>query len=151
MRWIPFLPEPGPLCVYTCAMAIRRSSFDTLGGFDVAFDFLDSDIDFCMSAWRQGWKVHQAPELTAFHVGGGSPQATSARVARFYKNRWLLLRKHGKIRSPRLVRLAVVARLTAEFWLLRALASLPGRARESFADKVRGRAMALEVCRRHYA
>src|SRR5262249_47030155 len=67
---------------------------------------------------RAGYHLKVRPDLLAFHEGGGAPQATSARVLRAYKNRWLLLRKHGKLRRPELVRALVLLRLRAE-WLAR--------------------------------
>lgn len=127
------------LCVYTCAMALRRSAFDEVGGFDEAFDWLDLDHDLCMSARRAGWRVVHEPELVAFHQGSGAPQRVSHRVRRFYRNRWLLLRKHGKIRHPGPVRILVVARLAAELALLRLLGPLFVRDPAVRADKLAGR------------
>lgn len=117
--WERIRPRPGRLCVYTCAMALRLSAFEALGGFDEAFDWLDLDHDLCMRAWRAGWRVEQAPELVAFHQGSGAPQTTSRRVVRFYRNRWYLLRKHGKIRHPGPARALVTGRLAAELFALR--------------------------------
>lgn len=139
-----------PLCVYTCAMAMRRSMFDAIGGFDEQFDWLDLDHDLCMSAWRQGWRVAQADELRAYHVGGGTPQATSARVVRFYRNRWLLLRKHGKIRWPRAVRWAVATRLAAEYVALRAGALAWQGTQACAEDKLKSRIESLRVCFTEY-
>lgn len=148
-RWERVRPRPGRLCVYTCAMVLRRSAFDALGGFDEAFDWLDLDHDLCMRAWRAGWRVEQAPGLVAFHQGSGAPQSTGERVLRFYKTRWLLLRKHGKIRRPALARAAILLRLRAELLALRLGGGLLGR-RMDVADKRAGRERVYRYCAEHY-
>lgn len=145
-----FLDRGAPLCVFTCAMAVRKSAFEALGGFDEAFDWLDLDLDLCMRAHRAGWRVEAAPEIVAFHQGSGAPQATSQRVLRFHKTRWLLLRKSGKIRRPRLVRALVLARLRFEILLLRLAGRLLVRRPEDLADKLAGRRAALRHGTEHY-
>jgi GT2 family glycosyltransferase len=32
--------------LHSCAIGIRRKAFDSIGGFDEDFDFLDADLDF---------------------------------------------------------------------------------------------------------
>ena len=150
-RWERVRPRPGRLCVYTCAMVLRRSAFAALGGFDEAFDWLDLDHDLCMRAWRAGWRVEQAPGLVAFHQGSGAPQETSRRVARFYRNRWYLLRKHGKVRRPGLVRALVLGRLRAELLLLRLLGRFLFRDPAVRADKLSGRRSLLREARQWLA
>jgi GT2 family glycosyltransferase len=139
-----------PLCVYACAMALRRSAFAELGGFDERFDWLDFDHDFSMRVHRSPWQLRILPEVVVRHSGSGAPQRSSQRVRRFYRNRWLLLAKHGKIRWPILVRGVIVARLAVEALALRTLAALPGRHRTSMREKARGRELALgELMRQH--
>jgi GT2 family glycosyltransferase len=141
--------EDGPVCVYTCAMALSRAAFDGLGGFDEGFDWLDLDVDLCMRARRAGWQVVHVPALAAFHEGAGTPQRTSERVLRFYKNRWRLLRKFGRIRRPALVRGLIVGRLAGELAALRLLGPLLVRDREARRDKLAGRRRTLEHVRLH--
>lgn len=138
----------GNLCVYTCAMALRRAAFDDLGGFDETFDWLDLDNDLCMVARKAGWRVVHEPALVAFHKGSGAPQTTSQRLLRFYKNRWRLLSKHGKIRHPGLVRALMLGRLGGELLALRLLGRLLVRDAQALADKVTGRRQVLEHVRR---
>jgi GT2 family glycosyltransferase len=137
----------GRISVYACAMAVRRSAYLELGGFDIGLDWLDLDHDLCMKAWAGGWTVRHDPELVAIHEGAGAPQSTEARVRRFYRSRWRLLRHHGRIRSPRLVRWLVVARLRAERAVLRGLAALPGPRREHWRRKLDGRRELIELIR----
>ncbi|HXH07151.1 MAG TPA: glycosyltransferase [Vicinamibacterales bacterium] len=52
---------------FACAM-IRRSVFDELGGLDaehlpVAFN----DVDFCLRAWRRGYRVLYTPHAVLYH------------------------------------------------------------------------------------
>ena len=145
-----FLDRGAPLCVFTCAMAVRKSAFEALGGFDEDLDWLDLDLDLCMRARRAGWGVEAAPEIVAFHQGSGAPQATSQRVLRFHKARWLLLRKSGKIRRPRLVRALVLARLRLEILLLRLAGSRLFRRPGDLEDKLAGRRAALRHGAEHY-
>ncbi|HRC86908.1 MAG TPA: glycosyltransferase, partial [Thermoanaerobaculia bacterium] len=91
LRW--FAPKDGPISVYTCAMAIRRTAFAELGGFDESFDWLDLDHELSMKVNRSTWHLRRMPELLAYHEGSGTPQTTNARVLRFYKTRYRLLTK----------------------------------------------------------
>jgi GT2 family glycosyltransferase len=103
-----------PINVFTCAMAVRRDAILSFGGFDERYDWLDLDHDICMAARRAGQRVGALVNARVVHEGGGAPQGTSDRVWRFYKNRWYLLRKFGKIRWPRLVRALLLTRLALE-------------------------------------
>ena len=102
--------------VYTCAMAIRRSVFEEVGGFDEKFDWTDLDHDLSMNVARSNWKVDVLPEVVAFHEGSGTPQGVNARLLRFHKNRWYLLTKHGRIKSRAMTRALVLARLRLELF-----------------------------------
>jgi GT2 family glycosyltransferase len=144
----PTNQSSGGLCVFTCAMAVRKAAFEELGGFDERFDWLDLDLDFCMRARRAGWGVEHFPELVAFHRGSGAPQRTRERVLRFYRNRWLLLTKFGKIRHPLLVRSLIGLRLAIELLLLVAVGRLVLRAPGEWSDKTAGRVAILKWCLR---
>lgn len=134
----------GRTSVYTCAMAVRREAVLELGGFDERFDWLDLDHELCMKVHRSRYRVGRLPEVVAFHEGSGTPQRSSERVLRFYKARWLLLTKFGKVRHPGLVRRAVIARLAVEWCLLQALRPFaPRRRRDDLRDKLLGRRLAL--------
>jgi GT2 family glycosyltransferase len=132
--------------VFTCAMAVRREAFVAVGGFDEEFDWLDLDHDLSMRLRRAGWRLAVHPALRAFHEGGGAPQRTGERVARHHRNRWLLLRKHGKLKHPRLVRSLIAARLSLELGALAAARALRPRS-PRLADALAGRRRALVDCR----
>ncbi|MFY9821163.1 MAG: glycosyltransferase [Thermoanaerobaculia bacterium] len=144
-RLLPGSPDDD-LSVFTCAMAVRREAFLAAGGFDEAFDWLDLDHDLSMRLRRAGYHLKVRPDLLAFHEGGGAPQATSARVLRSYKNRWLLLRKHGKLRRTTLVRTLVLLRLRTEWLALKLGAALWDR----WTEKAQGRRALIRWCAENY-
>jgi GT2 family glycosyltransferase len=140
-----------PFCLYTPALAIRRRAFEAVGGLDDRrFDFLDLDTDLSMRWNRAGWRLAWRPDLVAFHEGGGSPQATHQRVVRHYRNRWLLLHKHGRIKHPAALRRLVLARLALELAGLWTLGRLVFGNGPRLADKLIGRRLAWRHVRDHY-
>lgn len=54
------------------ALVIRKSVFESLGGFPEAFEFHMEEIDLCWRAWRNGHKAAVCPESIVYHLGGGS-------------------------------------------------------------------------------
>jgi GT2 family glycosyltransferase len=148
--WSRLVRSRSPVCIYSCAMAVRKSAFEALGGLDQRFDFLDLDTDLSMRTHRAGWQVVHAPALVAFHVGSGSPQKTGERLLRFHGNRWRLLRKFGKIRHPRLARASILGRLGVEWLALRLFGGLFVGDPSVLADKIAGRRRVLEHVRRHW-
>jgi len=138
------------LSIFTCAMAVRRQSFDEIGGFDESFDWLDLDHDFSMRLSRSGWQLAIASHATAFHQGGGSPQKTAERVLRFYKVRWYLLKKFNKLRMPKLAKGLILLRLRVELSLLTLAGRLLYSDQPTLADKLAGRKKIIEYCRTHY-
>ena len=138
------------ICPWLCALAVRRDTFDELGGFDEAFDLLDVDIDLGMRVHRAGLHLKSHHDLLAFHTGGGSPQLVSKRLLRFYANRWRTLRKHGKMKSPRLCRLAILTRLRLELSILRLFGCRLFPDPTVRRDKLEGRERIITYCKRHY-
>lgn len=128
-----FLPVGRHLCIHSCCMAVRRSAFLDVGGFDESFDFLDADMDFSWSLLEHGWNTRITPDILCFHPGGGSPQATAHRVLRFHRNRWRLLCKHGHVRWRLLARGLLQLRHLIEVSVLAMLCLTP------FARRFRGK------------
>jgi O-antigen biosynthesis protein len=52
-----------------CQM-VRRSVFEDLGGFDEGFLALFSDVDFCVRAWRHGYRNVYTPFARMLHSHG---------------------------------------------------------------------------------
>jgi GT2 family glycosyltransferase len=82
--------------VMGAAMAIRRTAFDAVGGFDPAFFMYFEEVDLCYRLAAEGWQVHFAPVASVIHVGGASTrnrradmvvQALASRL-RFYRRHY---------------------------------------------------------------
>jgi GT2 family glycosyltransferase len=54
------------------ALAIRRTAFDAVGGFDASYFMYFEDADLCYRLTAAGWQVHFTPATTVVHVGGAS-------------------------------------------------------------------------------
>ena len=142
--------QPEAVCLHTAALALRREAFLAAGGADEELGFLDVDVDLSMRLRRAGWAVRWEPALVAFHEGGGSPVSTRWRVRELYRSRFRLLRKHGRIRHPALLRTVVLARLQLESLLLAALGGVLFRDGERRRDKALGRRELIELVRREF-
>jgi GT2 family glycosyltransferase len=76
-------------------MAIRRSAFDALGGFDTDFFMYFEEVDLCYRLAASGWEVHFAPVGTVVHVGAASARQHRADMAvEAFASRLLFYRKH---------------------------------------------------------
>jgi N-acetylglucosaminyl-diphospho-decaprenol L-rhamnosyltransferase len=53
-------------------LLVRRSAFDTIGGFDERFFLYSEDTDLCIRLRKRGLVVFYDPAATAEHEGGGS-------------------------------------------------------------------------------
>lgn len=54
------------------ALAIRRTAFEAVGGFDESYFMYFEDADLCYRLNAAGWQVHFAPVTTVVHMGGAS-------------------------------------------------------------------------------
>ena len=134
------LVAPPKLVLYSCALAVRRTAFESVGGFDEGFDFLDADLDFSMRLAEAGWATRYEPSLRAFHSGSGSLQTQSKRVLRCYRNRWRLLEKHKKLGPVPVVKLLLALRHLAEMETLVVLgATTSDPRRATYREKLRVR------------
>lgn len=57
---------------------MRRTIFESLGGFDERFFVYLEDLDFSCSAHKAGWSSHYLAEAQAFHKGGGTSEKIKA-------------------------------------------------------------------------
>ena len=139
-----FLSKPKAITVYTCAMVIRKQVLEEIGLFDENFDWLELDHDICMRAIRKGWGIGILP-LRAFHKGSGTPQKVSHRVVRFYKNRWYLLSKFNKVKSPVIAKQLILARIQSERMMLSTFGKLLFKNKDVWDDKIQGRKDLIQV------
>jgi GT2 family glycosyltransferase len=54
------------------ALAIRRSAFDAIGGFDEGYFMYAEEADICWRCCQAGWEVHFAPVTDVIHRGAAS-------------------------------------------------------------------------------
>lgn len=94
-----------------CAMMIRRSVLEEVGGFDPRFFMYEEDLELCLRIQKSGRTIRYAPEALVLHKGQGSQRegteayvpelsAKNPRLA-FYafhriKNRMLTMRAHAR-------------------------------------------------------
>jgi len=110
--------SPRLLLPNACGTAVRREAFREVGGFDEAFELLDVDLDFFLRLNAAGWDVEYDPEIRAYHEGGGSPQTTATRVVRHHRDRWRLLRKHGQVLFPEVIKSLLFLRHVLEYGVI---------------------------------
>lgn len=71
--------------VLGAALAIRRSAFESVGGFDSTFFMYYEEVDLCYRLRSAGWQIHFAPVTTIMHVGGASTsQRRADMLVRWY-------------------------------------------------------------------
>lgn len=68
--------------VLGAALAIRRSMFETVAGFDPVYFMYGEELDLCHRLAERGFATHFAPVTTVVHAGGASTAAVSAEMRR---------------------------------------------------------------------
>jgi GT2 family glycosyltransferase len=83
-------------CVSGASMAVKRTVFLELGGFDEDFFAYSEDTDFCWRAWLAGYKVMLVPRSLLYHKYGGTsgPYTDPRRVFLGERNRMQCLLKN---------------------------------------------------------
>ncbi len=103
--------------VLGAALAIRRSAFEAVAGFDESFFLYAEEVDLTYRLKAAGWEVHFAPVADVVHAGGASTrryrgemvaQRTESAI-RFYR------RHYSPTRRARLI--AVIRAAMAARWL----------------------------------
>lgn len=79
--------------LYGAVLVVRRSTAQSIGGFDETFSFYAEEVDFCVRLRQNGWQVRLVPEAHVIHFGGGS--STKVEPA---PDKYLLLLVKAKIR-----------------------------------------------------
>ncbi|HEV3228262.1 MAG TPA: glycosyltransferase [Solirubrobacteraceae bacterium] len=60
---------PGPVLATTGAcMYIRREVLDAVGEMDEGYPMAYEDVDYCLRAWRAGWRIVYFPAATLYHL-----------------------------------------------------------------------------------
>jgi N-acetylglucosaminyl-diphospho-decaprenol L-rhamnosyltransferase len=77
-------------------LAIRRTAFDAVGGFDESYFMYFEDADLCYRLNAAGWQIHFTPEATVVHIGGVSTRQCRAEMStRLLESTLLFYRKHA--------------------------------------------------------
>jgi len=102
-------------------MAIRRSTWESLGGFDAKlgagadFDAADGG-DFAYRALRSGWWIYDTPAVRVVHHGFRTAEEGRALLVQYARGTGAMMVKHLRCRTPGSARL--LARM-AWRWVLR--------------------------------
>jgi len=79
-----------------CAMLVRRSAFEAVGGFDPAFFMYFEDVDLCWRLRRRGHRLLYQPGAVVRHVHAGtSTEGSPLFVLCTGRNRLLMLTKNA--------------------------------------------------------
>jgi len=78
-----------------CLLAVRRSVWEELGGFDPAFFMYGEDLDLSIRATRLGYRPMITPDAVVTHLVGGSTTVPTDRMLLILKGRATVARKHG--------------------------------------------------------
>jgi GT2 family glycosyltransferase len=77
-------------------MMIRRTSFESVGGFDEGFFLYWEDADFCFRIRRQGWSVVYYPGIGVTHLTGrSSGRAQRQSLVAFHRSAYRYYWKNG--------------------------------------------------------
>ena len=151
MRFVPFISErylpawrhdrPRVVpWVLGAAMAIRRTAFDAVGGFDEAFFMYSEEVDFCYRLRAAGWETHFTPTATIAHVGGASTvqQRVEMAVHVFKSTRAFYKRHYSRWQLAQLwviFAVATLAKMARDLVILRWVRE--ARRRDSLTDDIR--------------
>ena len=77
-----------------CFLLIRRELWNGLGGFDPAFFMYGEEADLCLRAAKLGARPLFTPTATIVHYGGASEATQAGKVAKLFKAKVTLMRRH---------------------------------------------------------
>jgi GT2 family glycosyltransferase len=84
-----------------CAILVRRPVIEQIGMLDARFFYYWEEVDWCLRAKENGWRVVHVPRAKVWHSGVRRIYRPNASVTYYStRNRFLLLQKH---RAPLLV------------------------------------------------
>ena len=89
-------------------LAVRRATFDAVGGFDPAFYMYAEEVDLCARFREAGWRVVQVPSARVAHAGGASTrQVPDEMLAELFLSRARWYARHAST-SKRAIALSVM-------------------------------------------
>ena len=101
----PFNKEQDVLAVTAACMMVRREVFEALGGFDAEhFGIAYNDVDLCLRAREEGWRVVYTPAVAVRHEESATRGRDvlkrflqPRRYREFLREREALFARHGEI------------------------------------------------------
>ena len=127
-----------PDSVSGSAMAVRRSVFEQVGGFDEAYFLFYEETDLCYRIKKSGWRIAAIPQTHVVHYHQQSARSDFAlSVFHNYKSEFLFFQKYyPKYQLPllRLLQFMGVFLRTA-YWLI---VVIVGRGKNEARAKLRG-------------
>jgi len=97
--YLPFEAKADELFDYIsgASMLIKCTALEQIGLLDEGFFFFFEDVDFCLRAVKQGWKIGLAKNAMIYHEGSATIGKLSGLRAMYYRAGHVrLLRKHVK-------------------------------------------------------
>lgn len=83
-----------------CGMCCGRPLWEKLGGFDEDFFFTGEDLDFCLRAKYEGYKILYYPKAILWHSDGSTINLSKFSYFKYYegyKSKFRLILKHASI------------------------------------------------------
>ncbi|MBW4583060.1 MAG: glycosyltransferase family 2 protein [Tildeniella nuda ZEHNDER 1965/U140] len=99
--------------VIGAAFFMRRSLFETLGGFDETFFMYFEESDLCQRSRDRGWRILYTPEVEIIHLGGYSVDKVSDRMQLEYRRSQLYYyQKHRPFWEQVILRFYLLTKFT---------------------------------------
>ncbi len=115
-----------------CALLVRREVFEQIGLFDENFFMYYEDLDFCLRARRQGYRLLLVPQARLWHQVSQSSGGADSPMERFYMalNSGRYFRKH--MRGWQYLTILPHRALSALRWTLRLMWRRDGMALKAY-------------------
>ena len=97
-------------------LGVRKKMIDNIGAYDEDFFFYFEDTEWCIRAWRNGWKVILNPNIEIAHIGGSSSSEfyKESRIE-FYRSRMIFWKKIYPLHISILLHLWNIPKLFLDF------------------------------------
>jgi GT2 family glycosyltransferase len=80
-----------------CALLVRRTAWEQVGEFWEPFFNYAEEVDWCLRAWRAGWRLYFVPQALVWHRTSSSLGADAPlKVYLITRNQWHLRRRHQR-------------------------------------------------------
>ena len=96
-------------------MLVRRSAFESVGGFDEGYWMYWEDADLCRRLVHEGWRVHFEPTAVVHHATGASGISTRT-IQAFHESAARFANRH--IARTAMERRLISAMLRTRSWLV---------------------------------